>query len=136
MNLPLSTALHCPIKILSPCLFNLFAEYFMRNPELEEAQTGIKIARINNNNHFIFKYNYCPKNAFYLWFVFIMKRGNASSHFNHGDRTGTLLREVRNCLRRRKALLNAMYIYSRSYSHQDSRKLAQKQKQIWTNGTR
>ena len=30
--------------ILSPCLFNLYAEYFMRNAGLEEAQAGIKIA--------------------------------------------------------------------------------------------
>ena len=30
--------------ILSPCLFNLYAEYIMRNPGLEEAQAGIKIA--------------------------------------------------------------------------------------------
>ena len=30
--------------ILSPCLFNLYAEYIMRNAVLEEAQTGIKIA--------------------------------------------------------------------------------------------
>ena len=30
--------------ILSPCLFNLYAEYIMRNPWLEEAQAGIKIA--------------------------------------------------------------------------------------------
>ena len=30
--------------ILSPCLFNLYAEYIMRNSELEEAQAGIKIA--------------------------------------------------------------------------------------------
>ena len=30
--------------ILSPCLFNFYAEYIMRNPGLEEAQTGIKIA--------------------------------------------------------------------------------------------
>ena len=30
--------------ILSPCLFNLYAEYLMRNSGLEEAQTGIKIA--------------------------------------------------------------------------------------------
>ena len=29
--------------ILSPCLFNLYAEYIMRNPELKEAQAGIKI---------------------------------------------------------------------------------------------
>ena len=83
----------------------------MRNAELEEAQAGIKFAGRNNNNHFICKYNYCFKSAFYLWFVFIMKRGNASSHFNHGDRTGTLLREVSNCLRRRKPLLNAIYTH-------------------------
>ena len=31
--------------ILSPCLFNLYAEYIMRNARLEEAQAGIKIAR-------------------------------------------------------------------------------------------
>ena len=31
--------------ILSPCLFNIYAEYIMRNAGLEEAQTGIKIAR-------------------------------------------------------------------------------------------
>ena len=35
---------------LSPCLFNLYAEYIMRNTGLEEAQTGIKIARRNINN--------------------------------------------------------------------------------------
>ena len=34
--------------ILSPCLFNLYAEYIMRNAGLEEAQAGIKIAGINN----------------------------------------------------------------------------------------
>ena len=33
--------------ILSPCLFNLYAEYIMRNAGLEEAQAGIKIARRN-----------------------------------------------------------------------------------------
>ena len=37
-------------RILSPCLFNLYAEYIMRNAGLEEAQAGIKIARRNNNN--------------------------------------------------------------------------------------
>ena len=37
--------------ILSPCLFNLYAEYIMRNSGLEEAQAGIKIARRNINNH-------------------------------------------------------------------------------------
>ena len=36
--------------ILSPCLFNLHAEYIMRNAGLEEAQTGMKIARRNINN--------------------------------------------------------------------------------------
>ena len=36
--------------ILSPYLFNLYAEYFMRNAGLEEAQAGIKIARRNINN--------------------------------------------------------------------------------------
>ena len=36
--------------ILSPCLFNLYAEYIMRNPELDGAQAGIKIARRNINN--------------------------------------------------------------------------------------
>ena len=36
--------------ILSPCLFNSYAEYIMRNARLEEAQAGIKIARRNINN--------------------------------------------------------------------------------------
>ena len=36
--------------ILSPCLFNLYAEYIMRNAWLEEAQAGIKIAGRNMNN--------------------------------------------------------------------------------------
>ena len=36
--------------ILSPCLFNLYAEYIMRNAGLDEAQAGIKIAGKNNNN--------------------------------------------------------------------------------------
>ena len=36
--------------ILSPCLFNLYAEYIMRNAVLEEAQAGIKTARRNSNN--------------------------------------------------------------------------------------
>ena len=35
---------------MSPCLFNFYAEYIMRNAELEEAQAGIKIARWNINN--------------------------------------------------------------------------------------
>jgi len=36
--------------ILSPCLFNLYAEYVMRNAGLDEAQAGIKIAGRNTNN--------------------------------------------------------------------------------------
>ena len=36
--------------ILSPCLFNLYAKYIMRNAGLDEAQAGIKIARRNINN--------------------------------------------------------------------------------------
>ena len=40
----------CQGYILSPCLFNLYAEYIMRNAWLDEAQAGIKIARRNINN--------------------------------------------------------------------------------------
>ena len=40
----------CQGCILSPCLFNLYAEYIMRNAGLEEAQAGIKIAGRNLNN--------------------------------------------------------------------------------------
>ena len=36
--------------VLSPCLFNLYAEHIMRNAGLDEAQAGIKIARRNINN--------------------------------------------------------------------------------------
>ena len=35
---------------MSPCLFNLYAEYIIRNTVLEEAQAGLKIARRNTNN--------------------------------------------------------------------------------------
>ena len=35
---------------MSPCLFDLYIEYIMRNAGLHEAQAGIKIARRNNNN--------------------------------------------------------------------------------------
>ena len=38
------------MKAVSPCLFNLYAEYIMRKAGLEEAQAGIKIARRNINN--------------------------------------------------------------------------------------
>ena len=46
------TLIYCPLshRILSPCLFNLYAEYIMRNTGLEEAQAGIKIAGRNINN--------------------------------------------------------------------------------------
>ena len=37
-------------SILSPCLFNLYAQYIMRNARLEETPAGIKIARRNINN--------------------------------------------------------------------------------------
>jgi len=40
----------CQGCILSPCLFTLYAEYIMKNAELEEAQAGIKIAGRNINN--------------------------------------------------------------------------------------
>ena len=39
----------CQGCVLSPCLFNFYAEYIMRNAGLEEAQAGIKIARRNSN---------------------------------------------------------------------------------------
>ena len=40
----------CQGCILSPCLFNFYAEYIMRNAGLEKAQAGIKISRRNINN--------------------------------------------------------------------------------------
>ena len=40
----------CQGRILSPCLFHLYAEYIMRNVGLDEAQAGIKISRRNINN--------------------------------------------------------------------------------------
>ena len=40
----------CQGCILSPCSFNLYAEYIMRNASLDEAQTGIKIPGRNINN--------------------------------------------------------------------------------------
>ena len=40
----------CQGCILSPCLFNFYAEYIMRNAGLEQAQAGIKISRRNSNN--------------------------------------------------------------------------------------
>ena len=40
----------CQGCILSPCFFNLYAEYIMQNPGLDEAQAGIKIAGRNINN--------------------------------------------------------------------------------------
>ena len=40
----------CQGCILSPCLFNLYAEYIMRNARLDEVQAEVKIARRNINN--------------------------------------------------------------------------------------
>ena len=40
----------CQDCIMSPCLFNLYAEYIMRNAGVDEAQAGIKIVRKNINN--------------------------------------------------------------------------------------
>ena len=40
----------CQLYILSPCLFNFYAEYIIRNAGLEEAQAGIKIAGRNITN--------------------------------------------------------------------------------------
>ena len=40
----------CQGCIVSPCLFNLYAEYIIQNARLDEAQAGIKIARRNINN--------------------------------------------------------------------------------------
>ena len=40
----------CQGRILSPCLFNLYAEYIMQNAGLDEPQAGIKISRRNINN--------------------------------------------------------------------------------------
>ena len=40
----------CQICLVSPCLFNLYAEYIMRNSGLDEAHAGIKIAGRNINN--------------------------------------------------------------------------------------
>ena len=40
----------CQGCIFSPCLFNLYAEYIMRNARLDEAQAGFKIAMKNINN--------------------------------------------------------------------------------------
>ena len=40
----------CEGSLLSPCLFNLYANYIMQNARLYKSQTGIKIARRNVNN--------------------------------------------------------------------------------------
>ena len=41
----------CQGCVLSPCLFNLYAEYIMQSTGLDEAQAGIKIAERNKSNH-------------------------------------------------------------------------------------
>ena len=38
-------------EILSPCLFNFYAEYIMQNAGLDESKAGIKTVRRNNNHH-------------------------------------------------------------------------------------
>ena len=48
--LSLTECLQIRKEVLSPCLFNLHAEYIMQNGGLDEAQAGIKIARRNINN--------------------------------------------------------------------------------------
>ena len=48
--------------VLSPCVFNLYAEYIMRNAGLEEAQAGIQIAERNINN-----LRYAPQMTPPLW---------------------------------------------------------------------
>ena len=40
----------CQDRLLSPCLFNIYAEYIMQNAGLDESQAGIKIAQRNINN--------------------------------------------------------------------------------------
>ena len=49
ITFPCEKGVHQGYK-LSPCLFNLYAQFIMRNTGLEEAQAGIKIARRNINN--------------------------------------------------------------------------------------
>ena len=44
-------SLCCLPVVLSPCLFNLYAEHIMQNAGLDEAQAGIKIVGRNINNH-------------------------------------------------------------------------------------
>ena len=51
----------CQGWILSPCLFNLYTEYIMRNTGLEEAQAGIKIARISAYLHINNHIQICPE---------------------------------------------------------------------------
>ena len=54
--------------ILSPCLFNLYAEYIMRNAGLEEVQAGIKITGRNINNLRYSDVHNCHNNVFYTCF--------------------------------------------------------------------
>ena len=50
LDMEKQTGVYCQGCILSACLFNLYAEYIMRNAGLDEAQAGIKIAGRNISN--------------------------------------------------------------------------------------
>ena len=60
----------CQGCILSSCLFNLYAEYIMRNAGLEEAQAGIKISRRNINNLRYAVPGSCQHSLFFFFFFF------------------------------------------------------------------
>ena len=68
--------------ILSPGLFNLYAEYIMRNAGLEEAQAGIKIAgrNIRRNLKFFIKVNIQKKSSFLYYIAFKSKNVNHRTH--------------------------------------------------------
>ena len=77
--------------ILSPCLFNFYAEYIIRNAGLEEAQAGIKIARRNINNlRFV--------TFLLLWSsVFLPSNGEASVQFSSVAQQCPTLCDPMNC---------------------------------------
>ena len=69
----------CQGCILSPCLFNLYEEYIMRNPGLDEAQAGIKISGRNINNRY--QYQICRWHHAYG-----RKQGGAKEPLDKGER--------------------------------------------------